>query len=198
MEWNYRTYGIPDELFDKVEDIVMTKEEIRIISISKLRLREGDIVVDIGCGSGSVSIELANIVKPSGIVYAIDKNFNAIEVTKKNAAKFSVEKYIKIIHGEAPEVLSYVPNEVDGVFIGGSSGRFSEILTSAYRILKKGRRIVANLTLIENVYTALSLLKNLDAYVEIIFVQIARSSSLGYGTFFRSLNPVYIVVGEKK
>lgn len=196
--WSYRTYGIPDDLFDRVEGVVMTKEEVRVVSISKLRVREGDTVVDVGCGSGSVAIELANIVKPHGVVYAVDRDASAIEITRRNAVKFGVERYVRVVHGEAPEILSTIPGEVDGVFIGGSSGRFAEILTAAYRILKRGRRIVANLTLVENLATALSTLRNLNAYTEAVLIQVARGGGLGYGTFFRSLNPVFIVVGEKR
>lgn len=197
MMWNYRTYGIPNEMFDKVEGVVMTKEEIRVISISKMRVREGDIAVDIGCGSGSVAIELANLVKPNGVVYAIDKNEKAIEIAKKNASKFGVEKIIKFIHGEAPQVFSLLPKEVDTVFIGGSSGKLREIVVESYNRLRSGRRMVVNLTLLENIYTAINVMRSLGMKIEILMIHVAKGEELGYGTFLRGGNPTFIIVGEK-
>ncbi|MEM1865936.1 MAG: precorrin-6Y C5,15-methyltransferase (decarboxylating) subunit CbiT [Ignisphaera sp.] len=195
--WSYRTYGIPDEMFDKLEGIVMTKEEVRVISISKMRIREGDVVVDIGCGTGSIAIELANIVGSTGVVYAIDRNEKAIEIAKRNATRFGVDRVIRFIHGEAPNALSLLPRELDAVFIGGSSGRLDEIIAVAFDRLRYGRRIVLNLTLLENIYTALSIMKKLGMKLEVVMVQVARGEPLGYGLFLRGGNPVFIIAGEK-
>ncbi len=57
--WNYKTPGIPDEYFERTENVPITKEEVRTIQISKARLKPGQTVYDIGCGSGSISIEAA-------------------------------------------------------------------------------------------------------------------------------------------
>ena len=54
--WNAKTPGIPDELFDRDENVPITKEEVRVVQISKARLKPGMIVYDIGCGSGSISV----------------------------------------------------------------------------------------------------------------------------------------------
>ena len=57
--WKFKTPGIPDEYFERVEKVPITKEEVRVIQISKARLKPGHVVYDIGCGSGSISIEAA-------------------------------------------------------------------------------------------------------------------------------------------
>ena len=75
--WNYKTSGIPDEYLNRAEKVPITKEEIRAIQISKARLRPGQIVYDIGCGSGSISIEAAIQIESSGKVLAIDYDKNA-------------------------------------------------------------------------------------------------------------------------
>ena len=85
--WNYKTPGIPDDAFERSENVPITKEEVRVIQISKARLCPGYTVYDIGCGSGSISIEAAIQVE-SGKVIAIDYDPNAIELTKKNIEKY--------------------------------------------------------------------------------------------------------------
>ena len=86
--WNAKTPGIPDELFDRDENVPITKEEVRVVQISKARLKPGMIVYDIGCGSGSISVEAAHQVEESGHVHAVDYDAKAVELTKKNLEKF--------------------------------------------------------------------------------------------------------------
>jgi len=77
--WNYKTPGIPDEYFERTENVPITKEEVRTIQISKARLNPGKTVYDVGCGSGSISIEAAIQIEKNGCVYAIDYEKDAIE-----------------------------------------------------------------------------------------------------------------------
>ncbi|MBT4955510.1 MAG: precorrin-6Y C5,15-methyltransferase (decarboxylating) subunit CbiT, partial [Nitrosopumilus sp.] len=95
--WNYKTPGIPDESFERIEKVPITKEEVRTIHISKARLKPGQIVYDIGCGSGSISVEAALQVESSGKILAIDYDENAIELTKKNAQKFNLSNISTIL-----------------------------------------------------------------------------------------------------
>ena len=83
--WEYRTPGIPDELFERTEEVPITKEDIRAIAISKLRLKEGYSAIDVGCGSGSITVELC--LQTKGKIYAIDFDKKAVELTKKNLQK---------------------------------------------------------------------------------------------------------------
>ena len=100
--WKFKTPGIPDEKFDRAEKVPITKEEVRVIQISKARLKPGQIVYDIGCGSGSISIEAALQIELSGKVLAVDYDENAIKLTKKNIQKFGLSN-ISVIHGNAKE-----------------------------------------------------------------------------------------------
>ena len=85
--WKNKTPGTPDEQFERTEDVPITKEEIRALQISKARLSSGQTVFDIGCGSGSISVESALQIESKGHVYAIDFDQKAIELTKKNLEK---------------------------------------------------------------------------------------------------------------
>ena len=81
--WKTKTPGIPDELFERDENVPITKEEVRVVQIAKGRLEPGMTVYDIGCGSGSMSVEIALQVEDSGHVHAVDYDPKAVELTKK-------------------------------------------------------------------------------------------------------------------
>ena len=82
--WAYKTPGIPDELFNQNDEVPgPTKEEIRVLTISKARLCEGSIVIDVGCGTGGLTVEAALQVAPKGKVYAIDEDQAAINVNQE-------------------------------------------------------------------------------------------------------------------
>jgi len=90
MLWTYCTGGIPDELFERLDQVPITKEEIRALVISKLRLRENSWAIDVGCGSGSITVEIC-LQARGGKVYAIDFDKSAIELTKRNLFRFGVK-----------------------------------------------------------------------------------------------------------
>src|SRR5438309_4898413 len=98
--WQYRTPGIPDELFERLEEVPITKEEVRVVQLSKGRLSLGQVVYDVGCGSGSVSVEASYQIGPAGKVFSMDNDPTAIELTKKNSSKFGSTK-VTAIKGDA-------------------------------------------------------------------------------------------------
>ena len=118
--WNYKTPGIPDEHFERAEKVPITKEVVRTIQISKARLKPGQIVYDIGCGSGSISVEAGIQIESSGKVLAIDYDKNAVELTKNNLKKFNLSN-VSVIFGNAKEKISDL-EMADVIFIGGTGG----------------------------------------------------------------------------
>ncbi len=194
--WNYKTPGIPDEYFERTENVPITKEEVRTIQISKARLKPGQTVYDIGCGSGSISIEAAFQVESSGKVLAIDYDKNAIELTKKNMYKFDLSN-ISVIFGNAKEKILEL-EEADAIFIGGTGGDTKEIVEISQNKLKSGGRIVIGTILIETLYSVLQILDKLQfESVDITQITIAKSRKTSTGTMMLSRNPVTIISATK-
>lgn len=194
--WNFKTPGIPDEDFERTEKVPITKEEVRVIQLSKARLKPGQTVYDIGCGSGSISIEAALQIESSGKVLAIDHDQNAIELTKKNMKKFGVTN-ISVILGNAKEKILEL-EEADVIFIGGTGGDTKEIVELSENKLKPGGRIVIGIILIETLYSVLQILDKLQfESVDITQVTISKSRKTSTGTMMLARNPVTIISATK-
>jgi cobalt-precorrin-6B (C15)-methyltransferase len=190
--WRYRTPGIPDELFERVEDVPITKEEVRVIQLSKARLSSGDIVYDIGCGSGSISIEAAYQIGSTGKVFSIDIDPNAVELTKKNLNKFQISN-VNVLLGDAKQKINELPT-ADVIFIGGTGGETSDIVKLCESKLKQGGRIVIGTILIETLYSVLSTIEKLQfSSLDIIQVTISKSKKTSTGTMFLARNPITII-----
>jgi cobalt-precorrin-6B (C15)-methyltransferase len=194
--WQHRTPGIPDELFDRVEDVPITKEEVRVIQVSKARLSSGQIVYDVGCGSGSISVEAAHQVGSSGKIFSIDIDPNAVELTKKNLAKFQISN-VTVILGNATQKIDDLPM-ADAIFIGGTGGETADIVKLCESKLKQGGRIVIGTILVETLYSVLSIIEKLKfSSVDVIQVTISKSKKTSTGTMFLARNPVTIISATK-
>lgn len=183
------THGIRDEeyLRDKVP---MTKEEIRTVSLSKLRLQKDSVCYDIGAGTGSVSIEMA-IRASMGRVYAIEQKPLAAELLEKNKYKFGAAN-LHIIEGTAPQAMEDLEMPTHA-FIGGSSGNMEAILGL---LLKKnpGVRIVINCITLETVSETLQCIKALPVKeTEILQLWVSKSKTLGNYHMMMGENPIYII-----
>ena len=148
--------GIPDEEFLRGK-VPMTKAEIRVQVLAKAQISLTDRVVDIGAGTGSISIE-ASTLASEGVVYAIEHNPEAQELILANQTKFGVSN-LRLISGAAPDVFGELP-PVDVCIIGGSSGRLSEILKQVPLVV--GGRVVITAVTIETVAQGLKMLTELN------------------------------------
>ncbi|MHA7733541.1 precorrin-6Y C5,15-methyltransferase (decarboxylating) subunit CbiT [Nitrosopumilus sp. S6] len=194
--WNYKTSGIPDEEFERTEKVPITKEEVRTIQISKARLNPGQTVYDIGCGSGSISVESALQVESSGKVFAIDYDQNAVDLTKKNLQKFELSN-VSVILGNAKEKISDL-EEADAIFVGGTGGDTKEIVELSEKKLKSGGRIVIGIILIETLYSVIQVMDKLQFKdVDITQVTISKSRKTTTGTMMLARNPVTIISATK-
>jgi len=195
--WKSKTPGIPDEEFERTESVPITKEEIRAIQISKGRLSAGQTILDIGCGSGSVTVEAAIQVENSGKVIGVDIDPNAIKLTEKNLKKFGITNY-QLVEGNAKEKVSDFP-EADTVFIGGTGGDTRDIVELFQNKIKPGGRIVIGVILIETLYAVLQTIEKLDfKEIDITQVTIGKSRKTSTGTMMLARNPVTVISATKK
>ena len=179
--WKSKTPGIPDEEFDRTESVPITKEEIRAIQISKARLSPGQTVLDIGCGSGSITVEAGLQVESDGKVIGVDLDPNAIELTNRNLKKFGVDNATLIL-GNAKEKISELP-EANAIFIGGTGGDTQEIVQLCEDKLKPGGRIVIGVILIETLYAVLQTIEKLKFdSIDITQITIGKSRKTSTGT----------------
>ncbi|WP_195892860.1 precorrin-6y C5,15-methyltransferase (decarboxylating) subunit CbiE [Bacillus massiliigorillae] len=188
--------GIDDEEFSqrKPDKGLITKKEIRVLSIAALRLKKNSIVWDIGTCTGSMAIEVAKIAC-EGQVYAMEKNEADLENCFQNQHKFRVD--LTAVHSKAPLGLENFPDP-DAVFIGGTGGEMAELIQTCCTRLKEDGRIVLNAATIENLYLANQAFKDSGFETSINLTQISRSKPILHMNRFVPLNPIYIITAKRK
>ncbi len=188
--------GIADEEFIR-QDVPMTKQEIRILSLVKAQIAPDAVVYDIGAGTGSISIEAARMA-PQGEVYAIERSSEGINLIRANAANFAVNN-VKVIQAEAPAGLADLP-EADAILIGGSGGNLKEILETVTSKLKAAGRLILNCITVQTLMQCIEFMReHSDTYIyEAIQVQVTRLQQVGTYDMAKANNPIYIVTCWKK
>lgn len=187
--------GIADDCFIR-GGIPMTKAEIRILALAKAKIRPTDIIIDVGAGTGSLSVEAA-LQAPLGRVFAVEREPEGIGLIMENAARFGAGN-ITPVEGEAPDALQQVP-AADVVLIGGSGGQLPAILSRADELLKPGGRLVIMAVTPQTLTEALALMRQKKEYsLECSGVQVTRLRPAGEKDLFQALNPVYIICCEKR
>ena len=181
-------HGISDSEFIRGK-VPMTKEEVRAVSICKLRLHRGAVVYDIGSGTGSVAVEIAGLSDDIQVC-ALEKKGEAVSLIEENKRKFRLEN-IFVTEGEAPEALAGLPKATHG-FIGGSGGRMREIL-DALRQINPHMRVVINGVTMETICELKEILGRYTTEdAEIVQLQVSRMKQAGTCHLMNGENPVWI------
>ena len=186
-------FHIKDEEFIR-GNVPMTKEEIRYISIGKLEIKDNDMCLDIGAGTGSVSIEMANFSK-NGKVYAVEVNEEALDLIEQNIKKFNI-KNIEVINGLAPNVLPKL--EFDKIFVGGTKGNMEGIIDYSEKYLKSKGKLVLNFIVLENLFSAMENLKERKFQnIDIVQVSVSKNKLIGSMNMMVAINPIFVVTAER-
>lgn len=197
------TPGIDDEIFSRTK-VPMTKNEVRVLSISRLELTKNAVVYDVGSGTGSVSIECARL-SPDIFVFAIEQKEEAANLTKENAVRLGLSDQIVVINKKAPEGFEELPTPTH-VFIGGSSGALSDILSAIQKKLivkentkgktdkaSKGVRVVINAVSLETIAQITKLIQTYPVkHVQLTQIQASRARKFGSYNLMQAQNPVLI------
>jgi precorrin-6Y C5,15-methyltransferase (decarboxylating) len=186
--------GIADEAFSAIKKQI-TREEVRAVTLAKLRLSHDMVLWDVGAGSGSVSIE-ADHLMPNGKVFAIEQNEQYQGFIRENLRKFH-SRHVTVVEGEAPACLERLPDP-DRVFIGGSGGNIWDILSVVDQRLAVGGRVVVNAITLDTLAATSEYLENAGYRVEVTSVNIARTRPSTDYKMFEAFNPVFILVADKE
>lgn len=171
------------------DKVPMTKEAVRELSICKLGIRQGDVIYDIGSGTGSISVQIAKLSN-SLRVYAIESNEDAVKLIESNISKFGIHN-VTTINTMAPDGLSNLET-ADCAFIGGSRGKLKEILDKLYEI-NSSMRIVINAVSMESITEVYSILNDYTLInLDITQANISTAKKLGDYNLMQANNPVFI------
>ena len=185
--------GISDDCFIRGK-IPMTKSEVRAVCISKLAAERDGICWDIGCGTGSVTVEMA-LQCTDGRVYAVDKSPEAAELTRQNAIKFGCDN-ISVFCGQAEEEALSFPAP-QSVFIGGSGGKLSEIMEIALSKNPYANIVITAVTL-ETLNRAVEFFDKADIPCETSQIAVTRTRKVGSSTMLNAENPIFIISGARQ
>jgi precorrin-6Y C5,15-methyltransferase (decarboxylating) len=195
-------FGLADSAYQQRQPDkgLITKQEVRAVSLARLQLRGDSVVWDIGAGSGSVGLEAARLC-PLGHVWAIEKNDADVEIARRNQRAFHVSNHT-LVQGKAPEHLDGWPDP-DAVFIGGSGGELGELIALVLRRLRPGGTLVMNFVTLENLATATQALAAAGAASvgidwDVLQLQAARSKPILHMHRMAAENPVWVVCARRK
>lgn len=182
--------GMPDERFIR-GSVPMTKAEVRAIVMSRLAIRPCDVCWDVGCGTGSVTVEMA-LSAYKGHVYAMDRSTEAIKLTMDNCAAFHIGN-TTVISGNAPSCLHGLPAP-DAVFIGGTGGNMQHIVSHIAETAPMARIAITAIAP-ESLCSALAALKCCGIKPDITQISIARSKETAGLHMLTANNPIFLIAG---
>lgn len=189
-------FGLEDAAFlqRKPDKGLITKREVRAVSLARMQLHHSSIVWDIGAGSGAVGLEAARLCS-GGHVYAIEKNSDDAAIASQNRQRMGVSNYT-LINDKAPSGMAVWPDP-DAIFIGGSGGELDELIKLGLQRLKPDGWLIMNFVTFENLNVALSTLGALGAIWDVTQLQASRSQPILHMHRLQAENPVWVVSAQR-
>ncbi len=186
--------GMDDGSFDHERGLI-TKSEVRAVTLSKLALRPGQTLWDLGAGSGSVGIEAATLLGPGRIVAVEQKSTRTAQI-KANARRLGVFN-LDVVQARLPDGLDALPRP-DRVFIGGGGKDLAAIISAAAGYLLPGGIMVVNTILMTNLTVGIASLEGAGLETGVVQVQISTGRPMPFSRRFEPQSPVWIITGKMK
>jgi precorrin-6Y C5,15-methyltransferase (decarboxylating) len=183
--------GVSDNYFAHEKGLI-TKSEIRAVTLAKLQILPDHVLWDLGAGSGSVSVE-ASLLARRGKIIAVEKNLERIQQIKFNMNQFGITN-LEVVQAVLPDGLAGLP-QPDRIFIGGGGRNLVEIIKVSVDSLKSNGRVVINTVLMPNVLAAMETLAALGLKTSMVQVQISHSRKMPWAERLEAQNPVWIISG---
>lgn len=193
--WSYVTPGIPDNLFERLPGIPLSKREVRLLLISALRMEADSVLWDIGAGTGTIPVEVG-LLCPQAKIIAVERDEEVASLIRRNCERFGV-KNVEVVEGIAPECLKDLPHKPQRVCIEGGKP-IKDILSYAWEYLQPHGRIVSIASNLESLYSISEGLSQLQARnIEVVQSAINRLETRGIHQTFAAVDPSFILSGEK-
>jgi precorrin-6B C5,15-methyltransferase / cobalt-precorrin-6B C5,C15-methyltransferase len=174
--------GLADSWFET--DGQLTKREVRAVTLSSLAPRRGELLWDVGAGSGAIAIEWL-LSDPANRAIAIETRADRASLISHNAAGLGVP-HIDIVNGKAPEAFATLPRP-QAIFVGGGASN-ATLLDACYAALPPGGRLVVNAVTLE---TESELVRRFKAQGgELLRIEISRGKTLGSFHGWRPALPI--------
>ena len=186
--------GTPDDRFVHEKGLI-TKAEVRVVAVARLKLAGHHTLWDLGAGCGSVGLE-ASLQIPLGQVWAVEKNPQRVAQIRQNIRRFNV-KNMHVTQGNLPGTIDALPAP-DRVFIGGGGRDLKAIIDASASRMKDDGVITINTVLMENLAVAEQTLTANGFTVDMVQLQVSRSHTMPYGRMLKAENPVWIITGKKR
>ena len=193
--WPYITPGIPDNLFERLPGIPLSKRELRLLLLSALRLKPDSVLWDIGAGTGTISVE-TGLLCPEGKIIAIERDEEVAALIRRTCDRFGVRN-VEVIAGNAPECFADIGQTPQRVCIEGGR-QIEPILKEVWQYLPPQGRIVAtarNLEILYGVSKSFSQLRVRN--IEVVQSAINRLETRGTNQTFAAVSPIFILSGDK-
>lgn len=181
--------GMPSDAFAHERGLI-TKPEVRAVTLAKLCLKPHQVLWDLGAGSGSVSIEASRFVKG---VCAVEQKAERVADIHTNMRRFGVTN-MTVAHGTLPDAATALPDP-DVVFIGGGGRDLDAIIRMAAIRMGDDARMVVNTVLLQSLGTAVTALEDEGFAVEVLQLSASVSTTVAWDMMLKGTNPVFIVTG---
>lgn len=193
--WPYISPGIPDELFERLPGIPLSKREVRLLIIASLRLQSDSILWDIGAGTGTVTVE-TGLLCSQGEIIAVERDQDVANLIRRNCDRFELTN-VEVIEGSAPDCLKNLPHRPHRVCVEGGR-EIHAILKQAWQYLQPQGRMVATASNLESLYAISESFAQLQVRnVEVVQSSLNRLEQRGPHQTFAAINPMFILSGDK-